>query len=51
MTPQQHIKQLAQQTKAHIERLRAAHQGGHADALRAAMWEILGPYLAKSSGH
>ena len=45
MTPQQHIEQLAQQTKAHIERLRAAGQGPHADALRAAMWQILGPYL------
>ena len=45
MTPQQHIERLAAETKTHIERLRAAGQGGHADALRVAMWQILEPYL------
>lgn len=45
MTPQQHIERLSLETKAHIERLRAAGQGGHADALRVAMWGLLGPYL------
>lgn len=45
MTPQARLEACAEATKAHLERLRAAGQGEHAQALREAMWAILGPYL------
>lgn len=51
MTPQARLEACAEATKAHLERLRAAGQGEHADALRKTMWVILGPFLANSRGH